>query len=309
MSLRSSIIALLGPAGPLFDAPDTVEIIVNCDGRVWLDTLTESSVNTGLFVPVDDREAIIRLMATHMKVTVSEDRPSLAAIVPGSLERIQAEIMPMVVAPALAIRMPARTVIPLDQHVARGTLTSDQMAIIRKALADRKNIAVIGATGSGKTTLANSLLNDPIVLKDRHVIIQDLPELRTSAPNSLTLYTRSANPPISAQQLLQIALRNRPDRIHVGECRDGASMLELFKSWNTGHPGGVTTFHADGPEDALYRIEDLFAEVTQQLPYRQIARTLGLVLHMERTPVGRRVTAMIDTIRYDSQNGYVFAQR
>lgn len=306
MSIRDSLVSLLGQAGPLFEAPDTVEIIINPDGRVWLDSLTQTSVDTGLFVPADARDALIRLLASHMKVTISADRPSVAAIVPGTLERIQAQIPPMVSAPALAIRMPARSVIPLDQHVTRGTLTQDQLTIIRAALANRKNIAVTGATGSGKTTLANSMLNDPLVLGDRHVIIQDLPELRTSAPNTLNLLTRSANPVITAQHLLQIALRNRPDRIHVGDCRDGASMLELFKGWNAGHPGGITTFHADSPEDALYRIEDLFAEVTQQMPYRQISRTLGLIVHMERTAAGRRVTEMITNIRHDRDDGYTF---
>jgi type IV secretion system protein VirB11 len=298
-SLINKILPLMGDLAELYRDPDTVELIVNEDGRVWLDTLKESSIDTGLFIPEGARTTIIELMADSMGELANRDRPFVSAIFPESLERFQGQLPPLVLAPTFSIRMPARKVITLDEQVARGTLSPTHAAVLRQALVERRNIIISGATGSGKSTFANSLLAETCLSGDRHVIIQDLPELRTVAKNATILFTRASNPVITAQALLVIALRLRPDRIHIGECRDGMTLRELFKAWNTGHPGGLTTLHADSVEDVLYRAEDLIAEVSTQIPHRQIARTVGLIVQIARTPEGRRVTDMIQNIQYD----------
>jgi P-type conjugative transfer ATPase TrbB len=299
---------LLGNVYTLFTDPATVEIIANEDGSVWLDTLTQSSIRTGLYLDPDDRKRIIELMANEMAQVTTTDRPYVSAIFPGTNERFQGQLPPLVSAPTFSIRMPARKVLTLADQLRLGTITQAQLAVLQEALANRRNIMIIGATGSGKSSFANSLLDDAVMLSDRHIIIQDLPELRTRAPNCTTFFTRASNPPITAQFNLFLALRNRPDRIHVGECRDGETLLQLFKAWNTGHPGGLTTLHADSAEDALYRIEDLFGEVTQQTPYRQITRTVGLVVEIRKTPTGRKVTRMISDIRHEPGVGYRFQE-
>lgn len=296
----------LGPVAPLFTDPTTVEIIVNEDGEVWQDTMTQSSIRTGFYLPPEKRKALIELMADHMGEVATAERPYISAIFPKTHERFQGQLPPLVSAPTFSIRMPSRQVLTLEEQVRRGTITAPQKQVLQAALATRRNIMIAGATGSGKSTFANSLLDDESMLADRHLIIQDLPELRTRAPNCTTFFTRASNPPITAQFNLFLALRNRPDRIHVGECRDGETLLQLFKSWNTGHPGGLTTLHADSAEDALYRIEDLFGEVTQQTPHRQIARTIGLIVEIRKTETGRRVTRMIQNIVYHPGAGYEF---
>lgn len=307
MNLKQTILLHLGAAADLFTDPETIELIVNEDGTVWVDTLKASSVNTGIVLDPNDRQSIINCMADSMGEVATAERPYISAIMPKTNERFQGQMSPLVAAPTFSFRMPARRLLRLSDQVRMGTLTEADAEVLQKALKERRNIAIIGATGSGKTTFANSLLNEEIIYGDRHLIIQDLPELRTSAPNAVTFFTRASNPVISAQFLLFLALRNRPDRIHVGECRDGATLMELFKAWNTGHPGGLTTFHADSTEDALYRIEDLFAEVTTQVPRRQIARSLGLVVEIRKTPQGRRVTSIIENIRFDpAADRYVF---
>jgi type IV secretion system protein VirB11 len=179
-------------------------------------------------------------------------------------------------------------------------LSDHGAATLRRAIEDRKNILVAGGTGSGKTTLVNALLAEPAFAKDRVVIIEDTRELQCSAKDCVPLLTKTTEPRVTMTDLLRHTLRLRPDRIVVGEVR-GPEALALLKAWNTGHPGGVGTIHANSAEDALYRIEDLIAEASTTVPHRAIASAINLIVFIERVhgAVGRRVSQIVRVSGYE----------
>ncbi len=167
-------------------------------------------------------------------------------------------------------------------------MTEDQAAVIREAAASHQNILIVGGTGSGKTTLANAILAEPAFARDRVVIIEDTAELRCSADDQIQMLTKRTDPPVTMTDLVRDTLRLRPDRIIIGEVRDG-SALDLLKAWNTGHPGGLATIHANSAAEGLTRLEDLIGEVTQRIPYRAITQAINVIIYIERTSTGRRV--------------------
>jgi type IV secretion system protein VirB11 len=153
------------------------------------------------------------------------------------------------------------------------------------------NIVISGGTGSGKTTLANAIIAEIVAASpdDRMVILEDTAEMQCAAENAVSLHTSDA---IDMARLLKSTMRLRPDRIIVGEVRDGAA-LTLLKAWNTGHPGGVTTIHSNTAMSALRRLEQLTAEASQQPMQEVIGEAVDLVVSIERTGKGRRVRGVI----------------
>jgi type IV secretion system protein VirB11 len=172
-------------------------------------------------------------------------------------------------------------------------MTARQADVLAAAASDRRNILISGGTGSGKTTLANAVLAEPAFAEDRVFLIEDTPELQCSAWDTVAVLTRRAPVAIGVVDLVRDALRMRPDRIVVGEMRDGAAALETLKSWNTGHPGGLSTIHANSAEDALRRVEDLAMESVAAPPRRTIAQGVDLIAHISRTREGRRLDAVL----------------
>lgn len=166
-------------------------------------------------------------------------------------------------------------------------------------MAERRNILISGGTGSGKTTLANAVLAEPAFAGDRVFLIEDTPELQCAAWDKVSVLTRRQPRAIGVVDLVRDALRMRPDRIVIGEIRDGAAALETLKSWNTGHPGGLSTVHANSAEGALRRLEDLMGEVVSQAPRRTIGEAVDRVVQIRRTPEGRRVDKVIAVEGYD----------
>jgi type IV secretion system protein VirB11 len=177
----------------------------------------------------------------------------------------------------------------LDDYVANGVMTADQATTLEAAVDARKNILIAGGTSSGKTTLANALLALPGFAQDRVFLIEDTPELACSAVDCVAALTRRAPHPVGVADLVRDALRMRPDRIVVGEMRDGAAALETLKAWNTGHPGGLSTIHANSAAEAFQRLEDLIAEVAAAAPMRTIQQAVDMVVYIRRTTEGRRV--------------------
>lgn len=262
-------------------APDVVEVLINADGRVWIDRAGAGLLLTEHRIAADDRETAIRLLAHEAGETVSEDRPALATILPDSAARVQALLPPLVEAPVLAIRKRPSVIFTLDDYVREGIATSNQAALLREAVAAKQNIVVAGGTGSGKTTLLNALLAEPAFTDARVVILEDTAELQIASANAVQLLTKPSDPPIGMRELVQMTLRLRPDRIVVGEVRDGAA-LEVLKAWNTGHPGGLLTLHANSAADALARLEDLCMEAVSAPPKRLITSAVDLVVFIAR---------------------------
>lgn len=172
-------------------------------------------------------------------------------------------------------------------------MTPMQAETLRSAVTERRNLLISGGTGSGKTTLANALLAEPAFANDRVFLIEDTPELQCSAWDLVPTLTRRHPIAIGVVDLVRDALRMRPDRIVVGEMREGAAALEALKAWNTGHPGGLSTIHANSAKEALFRIEDMVAEVGAAIPRRLIVESIGVIAHIRRTPDGRRLDEVI----------------
>jgi type IV secretion system protein VirB11 len=215
--------------------------MLNPDGRLWIDRLSEGLSDTGERLNPADGERIVRLVAHHVGSEVHAGSPRVSAELPETGERFEGLLPPVVAAPAFAIRKPAVAVFTLNDYVAAGIMTSDQAEALRTAVAARKNILVAGGTSTGKTTLTNALLAEVAKTADRVVLIEDTRELQCLAPNLVALRTKDGV--VSLSDLVRSSLRLRPDRIPIGEVR-GAEALDLLKAWGTGHPGGVGTIHA-----------------------------------------------------------------
>lgn len=265
-----------------------VEVMVNPDGKIWVDRIGEGRSFTGHSLASADADRILRLLADHVGEVVTRDRPRVSATLPETGERFQGAFMPIVPSPAFAIRKRPEVVFTLDDYVKTAIMTPAQAAAIRQSAATRQNILIVGGTGSGKTTLANAILAEPTFAGDRVVLIEDTAELQCSAEDKVQMLTKRTEPAVTMTDLVRDTLRLRPDRIVIGEVRDG-SALDLLKAWNTGHPGGLATIHANSALEGLTRLEDLIGEATPRIPYRAITQAINLVVFIERAPDGRRV--------------------
>ena len=256
------------------DDPGVVEVMLNPDGRLWIDRLKEGVSDTGQRLSAADGERIVRLVAHHVGAEVHPASPRVSAELPDGGERFEGLIPPVVQAPCFAIRKPAVAIFSLDHYAAAGIMTAGQAEALRSAVADRQNVLVAGGTSTGKTTLVNALLAEIARNGDRVVLIEDTRELQCAAPNLVALRTKDGVASLS--ELVRSSLRLRPDRIPVGEVR-GAEALDLLKAWGTGHPGGVGTIHAGSALGALRRLEQLIQEAVVTVPRALIAETIDLV--------------------------------
>lgn len=280
----------LGPAiaGFLGDA-SVVEVMLNPDGRLWIDRLSEGLSDTGEMLSAADGERIVRLVAHHVGAEVHTGNPRVSAELPETGERFEGLLPPVVAAPAFAIRKPAVAVFTLSDYVAGGIMTAEQAEILRQAVADRRNILVAGGTSTGKTTLTNALLAEVSKTSDRVVLIEDTRELQCAAPNLVAMRTKDGVATLS--DLVRSSLRLRPDRIPIGEVR-GAEALDLLKAWGTGHPGGIGTIHAGTALGALRRLEQLIQEAVITVPRALIAETIDLVAVLSGRGATRRLAEL-----------------
>jgi type IV secretion system protein VirB11 len=256
------------------DDPAIVEVMLNPDGRLWIDRLKAGVSDTGMRLSPADGERIVRLVAHHVGAEVHPGSPRVSAELPDSGERFEGLIPPVVQAACFAIRKPAVAIFTLGDYVAAGIMAERQAEALRAAVAARHNILVAGGTSTGKTTLVNALLAEVARSGDRVVIIEDTRELQCAAPNLVALRTKDGVASLS--DLVRSSLRLRPDRIPVGEVR-GAEALDLLKAWGTGHPGGVGTIHAGSALGALRRLEQLIQEAVVTVPRALIAETIDMV--------------------------------
>ena len=278
--------AFKGPVGAALVADDTIEILANPDGSVWIEAAGSGLRRVSESLGHDDRERIIRLVASSVGEICDQASPIVSAELPGSGERFEGILPPVAKAPCFAIRKPAHQPIGLDTYVETGALTPALCMALRAALADRLNIVIAGGTSSGKTTFANALLSEPSLADDRIVILEDTRELRCSAEDVTQLRTHRSG--ITLRDLVRSTLRLRPDRIIVGEVRGGEA-LDLLKAWNTGHPGGITTLHANSAPGALTRLEQLVEEATPARPHALIAEAVEVIIFLSRASGARRV--------------------
>jgi len=280
----------LGPAiARYLEDEAIVEVMLNPDGRLWIDRLPGGLTETGEQLSATDGERIIRLVAHHVGAEVHAAAPRISAELPETGERFEGLLPPVVVAPAFAIRKPAVAVFTLDDYTAAGIIMPEQAVAMRLAVGARKNILVAGGTSTGKTTLTNALLAEVAKTSDRVVLIEDTRELQCKAPNLVALRTKDGV--VTLSDLVRSSLRLRPDRIPIGEVR-GAEALDLLKAWGTGHPGGIGTIHAGTALGALRRLEQLIQEVVVTVPRALIAETINVIAVLSGRGAARRLTEL-----------------
>lgn len=277
------------------DDSTVVEIMLNPDGKLFIERLGHGVAPAGEMSPAA-AEMVIGTVAHALQSEVDTEQPIISGELPIGGHRFEGLLPPVVAKPAFTIRRRASRLIPLDDYVHSGVMTEHQASTIRSAISSRLNIIISGGTGSGKTTLANAVIDEIVksAPEDRLVILEDTAEIQCAADNAVLLHTSDT---IDMARLLKSTMRLRPDRIVVGEVRDGAA-LTLLKAWNTGHPGGVATIHSNTAMSALRRLEQLTAEASQQPMHEVIGEAVDLVVSIERTPRGRRVRDVIQVERF-----------
>jgi type IV secretion system protein TrbB len=302
--------------------PSVIEVMLNPDGALWLDKFGEGMVRVDT-MPQSQAESLLATIAAMLETTVSYDKPILEGELPLDGSRFEGIVAPVVARPAFAIRKRASRVFGLEDYVkARILTTRDDPAnhsaadeasfaaqcrdlshyqVLKRAIKERKNVLVVGSTGSGKTTFVNALLDG--IAKDtpdhRLVLIEDTGEIQCAAANFVQM--RSAHH-VSMLACLKATMRLRPDRIIVGEVR-GAEALALLKAWNTGHPGGLATVHANDAMAGLIRMEQLIQEANVPPQPQLIAEAVNVVAFIARDSAsagGRKVRELISVEGYDA---------
>jgi len=309
---RAMLRTAMGPtiAAALAD-PEVIEIMINPDGRLWLDRLGQGRSDTGLIFEAAQVDRIIRLVASHARTEAHAAAPIVSAELPphgeGAGERFEGVLPPVATAPCFSIRKPAARIHSLLDYVKDGFMPAGMAQVLAMAVIERRNILVVGGTSSGKTTLANALLAEMGGLDERVILIEDTRELQCAARDVVALRTRSLGAEgagtVTMADLVRSTLRLRPDRIIVGEVR-GREALDMLKAWNTGHPGGIATIHANSAPAALYRLEQLIEEAVVTVPRRLIAEAIDLLVFIAGRGLARRVETVARVDGLDPGGGY-----
>lgn len=296
--------ALGGEIARWLEEPAVIEVMLNPDGRLWVDRLGGGLGATDCLMTAADGERIIRLVAHHVGAEVHAGAPRVSAELPDGGERFEGLLPPVVAAPSFAIRKPAVAVFTLSDYVTAGIMSPGEACILAGAVRAKKNILAAGGTSTGKTTLTNALLAELASGEERIVLIEDTRELQCAAPNLVSLRTKDGVATLS--DLVRSALRLRPDRIPIGEVR-GAEALDLVKAWGTGHPGGIGTIHAGSAIGTLQRLEQLIQESVVTVPRALIAETIDVIAVLARDGKGRRLVELAEVRGLDETGDYALS--
>lgn len=280
---------------------ETIELMLNSDGKLWVEKLGKEMQCLGDF-PEAKAKSIITAVSSLLDTTANSDNPILECELPLDGSRFEALLPPVVAKPTFTIRKKAVKIFTLDDYVASRILTLKQKETLTQAIEQRQNILVVGGTGSGKTTFSNAIIDgiSKITPEHRIVIIEDTAELQCASENKVIL---RATDRVDMLRLLKATMRLRPDRIIVGETR-GKEALDLLKAWNTGHPGGIATIHANSAYGGLTRMEQLISEATSAKMSKLIAEAVNLIVFISKTKEGRKIREIIRVIDFDG-NKYV----
>ena len=273
---------------------DVTEVYVNAgDGRLRADTHSRGKVALDATVRGDQVEQFLGAVAAFRGDTLGAATPVVQAELPAETfggARLQGFVAPLVPRACFVIRKPARRVLTLARYVP-SVMTLAQKSAIEDAVRDHENILVCGGTGSGKTTLCNAILLEMSEQfpRERVVVLEDTGELQCRADDHLQLRTSED---VSLSDLVRSTLRCTPDRIVVGEVRDGAA-LHLLDAWATGHPGGCATVHATDARGALRRINRLAMRAGVPAQHELVAEAVGGVVVIQGGNRGRRVEELV----------------
>jgi pilus assembly protein CpaF len=285
----------LGPLEALLRDPGVTDVMVNGADEVHVERDGRLTPTTVTFDDDEHLTGMVRRVLGPLGVRLDRAHPYADAVLPGGV-RLHAILPPLATRPTLTLRRVPAVVPSWEQLAAVDSVPDDLRAVLLDAVAARRNVVVAGRAGVGKTTLLARLLAE--VGRDRVVVIEDAPELRHPAPHSVHLQVRPATPDgvgeVDVATLLRNALRMRPDRLVVGEVR-GREVADLLQAMNTGHDGSMTTVHANGPDEAIVRLEGmaLLAGVPLAAARAQVAAALDLVVALDRDRDGRRRVAAV----------------
>ena len=284
----------LGPLESLISDPAVTEIMVNGTNPIFVEKKGLLAKTDLHFVNERELRNIIDRILMPLGRRIDESQPMVdARLSDGS--RVNAVIPPLALdGPMLTIRRFSKFMLGPSDLVQSGSITEEQIADLQNAVLQKKNILISGGTGTGKTTFLN-ILSSFIPAEERVVTIEDAAELRLAKPHVVRLEARPANiegeGAVTIRDLVRNALRMRPDRIVVGECR-GAEALDMLQAMNTGHNGSMTTIHANSAEDAFGRLETLVCFAGLNLPsatiQKQISSAIDVVVQLARTGGGQR---------------------
>lgn len=295
--------------GPVFmnalEDPDVIEIMLNPDGSLWIEKYGQEHEPIGV-IPVAQSRLILSQVASGLDLTVNEKNPIVEGEFPLDGSRFEGTFPPIVgPGPSFSLRKKASRVFTLEEYMLSRSLTPEAVSIIEDAVRQRQNIVVVGGTSSGKTTFVNAVIDAISRLTPSHrlIILEDTAELQSKSPNTVFLRT-SVLAEVDMRKLAKVSMRYAPKRILVGEVRDAAA-LEMLKLWNTGHPGGVSTFHADSAEEALERLEELVEEAGLGPKQKLIGRAVDLAVYMEKTADNRRqISSIIKVNKFNQKEDF-----
>lgn len=278
---------LMTALGPLVRSAlknkEITEIMLNENGKLFVEHLRFGMREIGS-LDAASAKSIIRTLASFLDRDLPQDRPILSGRIPYHGARFEGLLPPLVSSPVFSIRSHTSLTVPLLELKQKGMLSEKQYEILREAIKAKRNIVVAGATGTGKTTLINALLNEISVLnpRERLISIEDTPELEMNIPNHVNLVT-SDN--VSMSMLVKSALRMRPDRIIIGEVR-GSEALDLVDALSSGHSGGLTSVHAGSIDQTLRRLSLLMSRHPSAPRFIEetLIDALDLVIMVSRTP-------------------------
>jgi len=310
------IIFGLGPLEDLMTAADANDIMVLPSGHIFIERQGQMQ-DTGrkMLSPEVSRNIVERIVAREGR-RIDQTSPMVdARMSDGS--RLNAIVEPVAVSgPTLTIRKFSTKKLTIKDLVEKGSLTQTAAVFLRACILGRKNVVLAGGTGSGKTTLLNALASF-IPGTERIVTVEDTAEIQLSQTHVVTLQSRPPNLEgqhgITIRHLVRNALRMRPDRIIVGECRGGET-LDMLQAMNTGHDGSLTTIHANSPADGIRRLEVMSMEAEGiDLPSRvlreQIASAIDVLIQVSRFPNGaRRVASICEVVGLDEEDGNVIIE-
>ncbi len=256
-----------------------LEIMLNPDGKIWYDYLGKGMTQAGVMNKFQ-AENLLGTIAAISNSVVNLGSPILEVELPFDGSRFTGIASPVVSSVSFTIRKRPQIIFTLAEYLNQGMISNKYVDHIKQAITGKQNILVVGGTGSGKTTLVNAILNEISLISpdDRIVLIEDTIELKCNVANSVELRTSEHS---DLTRCLRTALRMRPDRIIIGEIR-GAEANSLIKAWNTGHPGGISTIHANSAASGLTRLEQLICEANIIPIPEVIAETINMIIFIGR---------------------------
>lgn len=285
--------------------PNVIEIMLNPDGKVWLDIKNQGMIPSKTAIDFATAHQLLGSIAEITGTCINETNPRIETRLPFTSYRFAGIIPPNVKAPSFTIRKQCDQIFTLADYIEQGGISCKSVGLLRRLIKNKKTVLIAGGPGTGKTTFANAILREMFeqgFYSQRFILIEDTQELQCQAPNTVNFRTSDI---LSYDDLLATSLRFRPDVICVGECR-GKEMLTLLKAWNTGTRGGIATIHANSAESALIRVKDLANESGVTVSPHLICESIQVIVAMDfDQQFGRRVKE-IKLLRGYKDGQYVF---